>query len=79
MNEGSSVALLNNLSLVFLRSRPSIKDRSQSEIVAIYEGLPMRSDPMPLWILSDSRSDIQHMSNCSSVGDKTGTGLKQVS
>ncbi|GFX44951.1 RNase H domain-containing protein [Trichonephila clavipes] len=40
-------------------------------------------EPMSIWILSDSRSAIQHLSNWSSVGDKTVTSilykLKQVS
>ncbi|GFW70800.1 RNase H domain-containing protein [Trichonephila clavipes] len=40
-------------------------------------------DSKSIWILSDSRSAIQHLSNWSSIGDKTGTSiinnLKQVS
>ncbi|GFS53393.1 RNase H domain-containing protein [Trichonephila clavipes] len=32
-------------------------------------------DPKSIWILSDSRSAIQNLSNWSSVGDKTGTSI----
>ncbi|GFU38062.1 hypothetical protein TNCV_4275701 [Trichonephila clavipes] len=57
----------------------------KSELIAIDEGLSCITsslEPKSIWILSNSRSAIQHLSNWCSVGDKTGISilnkLKQV-
>ncbi|GFY34586.1 RNase H domain-containing protein [Trichonephila clavipes] len=68
------------------KRNPDFSPVFKSELVAIDEGLSyilFSLEPTSIWILSDSRSAIQYLSNWSSVGDKTGVSilnkLKQVS
>ncbi|GFX73238.1 RNase H domain-containing protein [Trichonephila clavipes] len=81
-------ALINDTSGIVRTKKRNLDFSSvfKSELFAIDEGLSYllsSLDPKFIWILSDSRSAFQHLSNWSSVGDKTGTfilnKLKQVS
>ncbi|GFU48958.1 RNase H domain-containing protein [Trichonephila clavipes] len=86
-HSGSGAFTKDTNGIVRIKKRnPDFNSVFKSELVGIHEGLSCilsSLDPKSIWILSDSRSAIQHLSNWSTVGYKTGNSilnkLKQVS
>ncbi|GFW17326.1 RNase H domain-containing protein [Trichonephila clavipes] len=71
-NSTGSGAFIEKLSVRFSRRNPENCSLLRSELIAIDEGLKSilnRTDSSNIWILTDSRSSIQHLQDWTRVAD----------
>lgn len=80
-NSGSGIFIKTPTSAFRLKNRnPNSCSVFRSELIAIERGLKfvediVEPDFVDIWILTDSRSSVQHLSNWTSVGDRAGISI----